>query len=99
MNLALYLHFPWCVRKCPYCDFNSHGLKDELPEARYVDTLLADVAAQAARVAGRPVTSRFFRGSSPSMFAPAALSRLFDGLPQQLRTDPTAGITPEANPA
>jgi len=97
--LALYLHFPWCVRKCPYCDFNSHTLKDELPEARYIDALLADVAAQAPRVAGREVTSIFLGGGTPSLFAPDALARLFEGASRHLRIAPDAEITLEANPA
>src|SRR5690606_12710708 len=99
MNLALYLHFPWCVAKCPYCDFNSHALKDTLPEARYIDALLADVAVQAPRVSGRTVTSLFLGGGTPSLFAPAALERLFTGLRQSLSIDSAAEITLEANPA
>ncbi len=99
MNLALYLHFPWCVQKCPYCDFNSHGLRDALPEANYVDALLADVAAQAPRVAGRTIGSLFLGGGTPSLFSPGALMRLFDGLRRELHIDPEAEITLEANPA
>ncbi len=97
--LSLYIHFPWCVSKCPYCDFNSHALKDALPEARYVDALLADAAVQAPRVAGRTITTVFLGGGTPSLFAPDALARLFDGLRQQVRIDPGAEITLEANPA
>jgi coproporphyrinogen III oxidase-like Fe-S oxidoreductase len=68
--LALYLHFPWCVRKCPYCDFNSHELKDPLPEERYIDTLLADVAVQAPRATGREVVSLFLGGGTPACSRP-----------------------------
>ncbi|HUG72257.1 MAG TPA: radical SAM family heme chaperone HemW [Steroidobacteraceae bacterium] len=97
--LALYLHFPWCVRKCPYCDFNSHELKEQLPEERYIDALLADVAAQAPRAGGREVVSLFLGGGTPSLFAPAALARLFAGLREQLAIAPGAEVTLEANPA
>ncbi|WP_298235827.1 radical SAM family heme chaperone HemW [uncultured Azohydromonas sp.] len=99
MSLGLYLHFPWCVRKCPYCDFNSHALRDELPEDRYIDTLLADVAAQAPRVAGRQVTSLFLGGGTPSLFGPASLARLFAGLRRHLDIASDAEVTLEANPA
>lgn len=97
--LALYLHFPWCVRKCPYCDFNSHELKEQLPEERYIDALLADVAVQAPRAAGREVVSLFLGGGTPSLFPPAALARLFEGLRQHLAISPDAEVTLEANPA
>ncbi|MFO7325853.1 MAG: radical SAM family heme chaperone HemW [Pseudomonadota bacterium] len=99
MNLALYLHFPWCVSKCPYCDFNSHALKEALPEARYVDALLADVAAQAPLAQGRAVGSLFLGGGTPSLFSPEALARLFEGLGRLLAIEPGAEITLEANPA
>jgi oxygen-independent coproporphyrinogen-3 oxidase len=97
--LALYLHFPWCVRKCPYCDFNSHTLRETLPEQRYVEALLADITMQAPRVAGREVTSIFLGGGTPSLFAPDALGRLFDGIGHQLAIAADAEVTLEANPA
>jgi oxygen-independent coproporphyrinogen-3 oxidase len=97
--LALYLHFPWCVRKCPYCDFNSHTLRDTLPEQRYVEALLADVAMQAPRVAGREVRSIFLGGGTPSLFAPDALGRLFEGIRKLLSIAVDAEVTLEANPA
>jgi putative oxygen-independent coproporphyrinogen III oxidase len=97
--LSLYVHFPWCVSKCPYCDFNSHALKDALPESGYIDALLADAAIQAPRVAGRTITTVFLGGGTPSLFMPEALGRLFDGLCRQLHIDPAAEITLEANPA
>jgi oxygen-independent coproporphyrinogen-3 oxidase len=99
LPLALYIHFPWCVAKCPYCDFNSHALKDELPEARYIDALLADAATQAPLVAGRTISSLFLGGGTPSLFPPAALARLFAGLRTMLEVSPEAEITLEANPA
>lgn len=98
-DLSLYLHFPWCVQKCPYCDFNSHQLRDELPEQRYVDALAADLAAQAPLVAGRDIVSIFMGGGTPSLFPPAALSRLLDIVRSRLRLAPDAEITMEANPA
>ncbi len=97
--LSLYLHFPWCVRKCPYCDFNSHTLRETLPEDRYIDTLLADLTVQAPRVAGRAVISLFLGGGTPSLFMPAALGRLFEGVRKILSVSPDAEITLEANPA
>ena len=89
-ELSLYLHFPWCVQKCPYCDFNSHALRDELPESRYVDTLLADLAAQAPLVAGRQVVSIFMGGGTPSLFSPAALAVLLARVRQLLSLAPAA---------
>jgi putative oxygen-independent coproporphyrinogen III oxidase len=97
--LALYLHFPWCVQKCPYCDFNSHALRDELPEARYLGALIADVAVQAPRVAGRQIHSIFMGGGTPSLFAPAALAGLLTTLRQHLHIAADAEVTMEANPA
>jgi oxygen-independent coproporphyrinogen-3 oxidase len=97
--LSLYLHFPWCVSKCPYCDFNSHALRDALPEDRYIDSLLADIRAQAPRVAGRQVQSIFLGGGTPSLFTPDALARLFAGIRTDLAIDPDAEVTLEANPA
>ncbi|HXC60573.1 MAG TPA: radical SAM family heme chaperone HemW [Steroidobacteraceae bacterium] len=97
--LSLYVHFPWCVSKCPYCDFNSHALRDALPEARYVEALLADLATQAPRVRGREIGSVFLGGGTPSLFSPDALA----GLMRQLRTllsfAPDVEVTLEANPA
>jgi oxygen-independent coproporphyrinogen-3 oxidase len=98
-ELALYLHFPWCVQKCPYCDFNSHALRDELPESRYIDALLADLAVQAPLVAGRKVISLFMGGGTPSLFTPAALAGLLVAVRRLLALAPDAEITMEANPA
>ncbi len=96
--LALYLHFPWCVRKCPYCDFNSHTLHGQLPQQQYLDALLADLAAQAPLAAGRAINSVFLGGGTPSLFAPEALGRLFEALRRLLPLQPQAEITLEANP-
>jgi len=98
--LALYVHFPWCVRKCPYCDFNSHSLRDALPEAAYIEALRADLAAQLAQVATprREIGSIFFGGGTPSLFSPASLAALLDALRIELSIAASAEITLEANP-
>jgi oxygen-independent coproporphyrinogen-3 oxidase len=96
--LALYVHLPWCVRKCPYCDFNSHVHKGPLPEAEYVGALLADLDADAAAVAGRSVETLFFGGGTPSLFAPERLAAFLDGVRARVALAPDAEITLEANP-
>ena len=96
--LALYAHFPWCVQKCPYCDFNSHTLREELPEQRYVDALLRDLDAQLPDVEARPLTSIFLGGGTPSLFSPAAIGRLLDHARAQLGFEPATEVTLEANP-
>jgi putative oxygen-independent coproporphyrinogen III oxidase len=97
--LALYLHFPWCVSKCPYCDFNSHALRGELPEENYLQALYADLAVQAPRFAGRSVHTIFMGGGTPSLFTPASLGKLLDEVRRVLRLTPDAEVTLEANPA
>jgi putative oxygen-independent coproporphyrinogen III oxidase len=96
--LALYLHFPWCVSKCPYCDFNSHALHGELPQQSYLDALLADLTAQAGQVGARSVSSLFLGGGTPSLFSPSALAWLLAQLRERMAIDPVAEITLEANP-
>lgn len=96
--LSLYVHFPWCVRKCPYCDFNSHEQHGEIPEARYIDALLVDLESDLPRVWGRSVHSIFMGGGTPSLFSPAAIERLLAGLRARLPLMPEAEITLEANP-
>lgn len=100
--LSLYVHIPWCVRKCPYCDFNSHAVRDGLPQEAYVDALLADLdrdlADFGAAAAGRPLTSIFFGGGTPSLFAPAAIGRILDGVAARLAVAPGAEVTLETNP-
>jgi oxygen-independent coproporphyrinogen-3 oxidase len=96
--LSLYVHFPWCVRKCPYCDFNSHALRGELPEEQYVDALLADLEADLPRVWGRPVRSIFLGGGTPSLFSPEAIERLLAGIRARVVLVPDAEVTLEANP-
>jgi len=96
--LALYLHFPWCVRKCPYCDFNSHALKAELPQESYLEALLADLDAQPALIGDRPIVSLFLGGGTPSLFSPDAIGRLLEAIGKRLRIAGDAEITLEANP-
>jgi oxygen-independent coproporphyrinogen-3 oxidase len=96
--LSLYIHVPWCVRKCPYCDFNSHEAGATVPEDTYVQALLADLTADLALVQGRSVQSVFIGGGTPSLFSPAAYERLFAGLRAHLAFADDAEITLEANP-
>ena len=96
--LALYAHLPWCVRKCPYCDFNSHEQKAELPEREYVDALIADLEGMLPSVWGRRVHSVFLGGGTPSLFSPASIDRLLSGVRARLQLEPDAEITMEANP-
>lgn len=96
--LALYIHIPWCVRKCPYCDFNSHAAGPTLPEEEYVDALLADLDSDLRHAHGRPLTSIFFGGGTPSLFSDRALGRLLEGVEQRIPFAPDIEITLEANP-
>src|SRR6516225_7101528 len=96
--LALYVHFPWCVRKCPYCDFNSYTLSGALPQEPYVARLARDIAAQAPQVAGRAVTSVFFGGGTPSLFSPQAIGRVLEAARRHLVVAHDAEVTLEANP-
>ncbi|WP_110685843.1 radical SAM family heme chaperone HemW [Salinicola aestuarinus] len=98
--LALYIHVPWCVRKCPYCDFNSHalGASQQPPETAYVAALLADLDGDLALVQGRKVVSIFIGGGTPSLLSAEAYARLFAGLRERLRFADDIEITLEANP-
>ncbi|MBB6241294.1 radical SAM family heme chaperone HemW [Rhodanobacter sp. MP1X3] len=101
--LSLYIHMPWCVKKCPYCDFNSHGLRSEPPPYdNYIDHLLADLDADrsdfAAALEGRSIISIFFGGGTPSLFAPELIERLLDGVRERLPLPDDAEITLETNP-
>lgn len=96
--LALYVHIPWCVRKCPYCDFNSHAAGPELPEDAYVDALLADLDLDLPAAQGRELTSIFFGGGTPSLFSARALDRLLQGVNRRLAFAADIEITLEANP-
>ncbi|HQD15498.1 MAG TPA: radical SAM family heme chaperone HemW [Ottowia sp.] len=100
--LSLYLHLPWCLKKCPYCDFNSHerraGVDARAQQARYVDALLADLEASLPLVWGRPVYSVFIGGGTPSLFEPEQIDRLIAGVRARLPLEPMCEITLEANP-
>lgn len=96
--LSLYLHFPWCVQKCPYCDFNSHALKNSLAERQYIDALIRDIEQDLPRVWGRRVVSVFMGGGTPSLFSPEAIERLLSAVRARLALHPDAEITLEANP-
>ena len=97
--LSLYIHIPWCIKKCLYCDFNSHAVKGDTPEAAYIDALLKDLAEDVQRyVITRPISSIFIGGGTPSLFSPESINRLLRGIEQQLPLKPDIEITLEANP-
>jgi putative oxygen-independent coproporphyrinogen III oxidase len=101
LPLSLYVHIPWCVRKCPYCDFNSHELRGELASAEYVDALLVDLDADLAELPwlrGRRIETVFFGGGTPSLFPPERIAAILDGVAQRIALDPAAEITLETNP-
>ena len=100
--LSLYVHLPWCLKKCPYCDFNSHEMRagggGDLPEQRYVDALIADLEAALPLIWGRTVHSIFIGGGTPSLFSPQAIDRLLGDIRARVRLTPDCEITLEANP-
>ncbi|OGA39481.1 MAG: YggW family oxidoreductase [Betaproteobacteria bacterium RIFCSPLOWO2_12_FULL_68_19] len=96
--LALYVHIPWCVRKCPYCDFNSHQVGGELPEREYVEKLMLDLESLLPSVWGRRVLSVFIGGGTPSLFSPESIDALLSAIRARLALEPHAEITLEANP-
>jgi len=96
--LALYVHVPWCVQKCPYCDFNSHEAGETIPEREYVDALIADLQSALPLIWGRPVVSVFFGGGTPSLLSPAAIDELLAAFRALAMLAPDAEITLEANP-
>lgn len=96
--LALYVHVPWCVQKCPYCDFNSHEASGTIPERDYVDALIADLQSALPLIWGRPVVSVFFGGGTPSLLSPAAIDELIAAFRALAMLSPEAEITLEANP-
>ncbi|MFZ9552714.1 MAG: radical SAM family heme chaperone HemW [Hylemonella sp.] len=97
--LSLYVHLPWCLKKCPYCDFNSHEVKGgELPERRYLDALLADLDVCLPLIWGRSVQTIFIGGGTPSLFSPEAIERLLSQLRARLKLAADCEITLEANP-
>ncbi|MBT8091942.1 MAG: radical SAM family heme chaperone HemW [Gammaproteobacteria bacterium] len=96
--LSLYVHLPWCARKCPYCDFNSHTAGDSMPKKRYLDALLVDLGAEAERAAGRRVETIFLGGGTPSLFMPEEIDSLLSGIHTLFDVASATEITMEANP-
>lgn len=97
--LSLYVHLPWCLRKCPYCDFNSHASPEgNLPEQAYVDALIADLESALPLIWGRPIHSVFLGGGTPSLFSPESIDRLLSAVRARLPLEPQCEITMEANP-
>jgi len=98
LPLSLYVHLPWCVQKCPYCDFNSHAAGDAAPRQRYLDAVLQDLDAEVSRAGDRPVQSVFLGGGTPSLFSPEEIARLLRGVRDNFTLVADAEITMEANP-
>ncbi|MDX1900506.1 MAG: radical SAM family heme chaperone HemW [Gammaproteobacteria bacterium] len=98
LPLSLYIHIPWCIQKCPYCDFNSHALTQPLAEDRYVDALLQDFKAHLSDIAEQCFVSVFFGGGTPSLFSPKAIGRILNGIDHHMPFSKTTEITLEANP-
>jgi putative oxygen-independent coproporphyrinogen III oxidase len=96
--LSLYVHLPWCVRKCPYCDFNSYTMGDDAPRERYLDALLADLDVESQRANGRELISVFLGGGTPSIFSPQQIGRLLDGVGERFTLNSAIEVTMEANP-
>ncbi len=98
-TLSLYVHIPWCIKKCPYCDFNSHAAKADVPEVAYINALLQDLDADTERYGiVRPIYSIFIGGGTPSLFSPASLDRLIAGIKERVTVEQDLEITLEANP-
>jgi len=97
-GLALYVHLPWCVRKCPYCDFNSHQLKSARPDRAYLDALMRDFEAELPLVASRRIDTVFFGGGTPSLFSPDDFAWLLHAMRQRIEFAADAEITLEATP-
>ena len=96
--LSLYIHFPWCQKKCPYCDFNSHAVMQAIPEQEYINALLLDLTQHLDEIEGRPIHSIFMGGGTPSLFSPDSIHQLINQLTDKLNLLPTIEITMEANP-
>ncbi len=96
--LSLYIHIPWCTKKCPYCDFNSYASPQEIPEKAYVQRLLSDLRQDLSLAQGRSVQSIFFGGGTPSLFSAGSIEAILEGVHAQLSIEPLAEITLEANP-
>lgn len=96
--LSLYVHLPWCLKKCPYCDFNSHEIGGEVPQQRYLDALVADLDAALPLIWGRTIHSVFIGGGTPSLFSPQAIDQLLGAIRARLKLEPACEVTLEANP-
>ncbi|MES2204380.1 MAG: radical SAM family heme chaperone HemW [Pseudomonadota bacterium] len=96
--LSLYIHLPWCVKKCPYCDFNSHEMKGELPEDAYIDCLIEDFNSHLSSIQNREISSIFFGGGTPSLFSAKSLDRLLKTIQSKIKFSENCEITLEANP-
>ena len=96
--LSLYIHIPWCVRKCPYCDFNSHEAREPVPEQRYIDALIADLESALPLIWGRKVYTVFFGGGTPSLFSAAGIEQIINAVRARVPLAIDAEITLEANP-
>ena len=96
--LSLYVHLPWCIKKCPYCDFNSHEKTQDVPEQRYIDAVIADLEAALPLIWGRTIHSIFIGGGTPSLFSPDGIDRMLGDIRARLRLEPDCEITMEANP-
>lgn len=96
--LSLYIHIPWCIQKCPYCDFNSHAVKQEMPESEYISRLLDDLRADLNWAQQRPLDSIFIGGGTPSLFSAGGIARLLDGVRALIPLAPDCEVTLEANP-
>lgn len=96
--LSLYIHVPWCIKKCPYCDFNSHAVRDDIPEAAYIDSLLEDLRSEQALAQGREITTIFIGGGTPSLFSPDSYALLLQQIDRIIPIQTGAEITLEANP-
>jgi oxygen-independent coproporphyrinogen-3 oxidase len=96
--VGLYVHMPWCVQKCPYCDFNSHSLRSDLPELNYIEALLNDLKHEKKRLGAREITSIFIGGGTPSLFSPESIAQLLERIQQTVSCSSTMEVTLEANP-
>ena len=96
--LSLYIHLPWCLKKCPYCDFNSHELRTTLPEEVYLNALLRDFDSDIYRIQRRSISSIFFGGGTPSLFSPKAIGTILEHIQKRISFTNNIEITLEANP-
>ena len=95
---GVYVHLPWCVKKCPYCDFNSHAIKQDLPETEYLQALIRDIEMESSLVQDRSITSIFFGGGTPSLFGENSIGTIIETLERTIGIERDAEITLEANP-